>query len=130
LSLKLLPAVNQAVPREDGLKARGVECTRFDELEQAGFILGAPGLERDGGEVFGGEDAGGCAVHVSFHGFPQRFLNERSSGRQELDGPACYHDVFALHRAAPRLKILEDGLRADEQAARFWPVAPTAPPMA
>jgi hypothetical protein len=69
--------------------------------------------------VFGGEHAGGCAVHVSFHGFPQRFLHERSSGRQELDKPACDHDVFALHRPAPRLEVLEDGLRTDEAAARF-----------
>ena len=37
LSLELPPAVNEAVPRKDGLKAGAEERTGFDELEQAGL---------------------------------------------------------------------------------------------
>ena len=43
--------------RDDGLKAGGVEHAGLDKLQEAGFVLGAAGLKRDGGEVFGGENA-------------------------------------------------------------------------
>ena len=42
------------MPDEDGLEARGIKHASLDELEQAGFVLGTSGLERDGGEVVGG----------------------------------------------------------------------------
>ena len=42
----------------------------LDELEEAGFVLGAAGLERDGGEMFGGENAGWLAFHLFLHGLP------------------------------------------------------------
>ena len=42
-----------------------------------------------------------------------------ASNRQELNRPAADDDVFAFDRAAPRLEIIKNGLRADEQAPRL-----------
>ena len=83
--------------------------------------LARPVLERDSGKVFGGEDPGGCSVHVSGYSFLQRLFCQRSSGRQELNGPAADDDVFALHRASARLEVIEDAFRADQQIPRLWP---------
>lgn len=43
------------MPRDDALKARGVQRTGFDKLKQAGLVLGAVSLKRNRGEMFGGE---------------------------------------------------------------------------
>jgi hypothetical protein len=40
------------MPGEDAPKPGGVECAALDELEQAGFVLGASGLEGDSGGGF------------------------------------------------------------------------------
>jgi hypothetical protein len=88
LSFKLLPRVNQAMTGEDGLKARGLQRAGLDELEKARFVLGAPGLERDGGEVFRRKDTRQCPLHVFADRFPQRFsTNEVPGGRNRTGQP-------------------------------------------
>src|SRR3989442_10261355 len=53
LSFKFLPGVNEVVAGDDGLEARGIQRAGLDELQQAGFVLGASSLERDGRKMFG-----------------------------------------------------------------------------
>src|SRR5205823_14505647 len=84
LFFKALPRLPQSVPGEDGLKARAVERRSFEELEQAGLVLGAAGLERDGGQMFGGEDARGRASDILLDGLRQRFLDQRRVHRRRL----------------------------------------------
>ena len=48
----------------DGLESRGIQSAGFDKMEEAGFVLRPAGLQRDGGEVFGGENASGHASHI------------------------------------------------------------------
>ena len=67
---------------EDGLEVCSVERAGLNKLEETGFVLGAPRLERDGGEVFGSEDAGGCSVHIFLHSSMQRIFHQRSPRRQ------------------------------------------------
>jgi len=45
-----------------------VDGIGFDELKQAGFIFAASGLERDGREMFGGEDTRANAINVFLDG--------------------------------------------------------------
>ena len=52
------------MPGEDGPESRGIQRAGFEELEEAGFVLRPAGLQRDSGEVFGGEDARRGAFHV------------------------------------------------------------------
>src|SRR5439155_5234902 len=52
LSFKLAPLVKQSVPGKDGLETFSVENTSFDELNQTRLVLGASGLQRDGGQMF------------------------------------------------------------------------------
>jgi hypothetical protein len=44
------------------LGTRGVDCASLDELQQTGFVLGASGLEGNGDQVFGGQDAGAGSI--------------------------------------------------------------------
>src|SRR6266550_5516583 len=56
LSFELLPTLEEAVTRRNLAELPFVDGIGFDELKQAGFIFAASGLERDGREMFGGED--------------------------------------------------------------------------
>lgn len=69
LSFKLAPRVKETVSGKDVSKTRGVKRPGLDELEKPRFILGAPGLECDGGEVFGSEDTRRGSIHVFAQGF-------------------------------------------------------------
>src|SRR5262245_50196020 len=51
--------------------------------------------------------------------FVQRFVQQWRARWQELNGPACNHDVFALHRTTSGLQVIEDGLRTDDELARL-----------
>ena len=104
------------MPDEDGLETRGIQRAGFDELEEPGLVLGPSGLERDGREVFGGEDAGWRAIDIGFHGLREGLLPQRSGGREELDRPATDDDVFPLHRSTTCLEVIKNGLGADNQA--------------
>src|SRR5439155_1454231 len=119
LFFEALPGLLQSVPGEDGLKARGVERRAFDELEQASLVLGATGLERDGSQMLGGEDARGRAGDILLDGLRQRFLDQRIGGRKKLHRPSGDDDVFAVHVAATRLEVVKDGLRTRQQIPGF-----------
>jgi len=56
------------VPGENRLELFHVEDAGFDELEKAGFVLGATGLERDGGQMFRSEHARQCAFDIFLDG--------------------------------------------------------------
>ena len=95
---------------EDGLKTRGLQHAGLDELQQPGLVLGASGLERDGGQMFGGENPRGRAVHIPDHGFFQRLLHQRTGRRQELNRPARDDDVFTFNRATASGQIIVNAL--------------------
>jgi len=65
LSFKFVPGVKEAVPGEDRLKARGIQRPGLDELKQARFVLGAPGLESYGGEVLDGKNTRRRSVNAT-----------------------------------------------------------------
>ena len=117
LLLKPLPCVRQLVPGEEVLKLFCIQHARFNELQQAGFIFGASGLERNSREVLGGKDARGCASYVFFHSLGEGFRDERGWRGKELHWPAGNNDVFALHRRATGFEVIENGLRAGKQTA-------------
>jgi len=50
LLFKAAPRISKTVPNHDGLKPGRVERGGFNELEQAGLVLGASGLKCDGGD--------------------------------------------------------------------------------
>ncbi len=105
------------MPGNDVLEARRIKRAGFDELEQAGLIFRTPGLECDGGEMFGGENAGGCAGDIFFHRQGERLFDERAVRRKKLHRPAGEDDVFTFHRAAAGFEVIKNGLRADEKAS-------------
>jgi len=57
LTLKLLPRGAKVISRKNGLEAGAIERAGLDELEETGLVLGASGLQGNGGEVFGREDS-------------------------------------------------------------------------
>src|SRR5882672_9272493 len=84
LSLEFAPAVNEAVAVNEGLEAGRIQRAGFDELKQAGLVLGASCLKGNGREVFRREHADGCSFHVVLNRVSQRFFQERIAGGQEL----------------------------------------------
>jgi hypothetical protein len=64
LSFELIPAVEQPVTGHDLAELPFVDGIGFDELKNAGFIFAASGLQRDGGEVFGGKDTRADALNI------------------------------------------------------------------
>ena len=104
---------------EEGLETVGVEDAGFDELEQARLVFGAAHLQGDGREMFGGEDARGNVPDRQGDGFGQSLLHQRAGRWQKLHGPASDDDVFALHAAAARGEVIENGLWADEPGTRI-----------
>jgi hypothetical protein len=88
LSLEFAPAVNEAMAVNESLEAGRIQCAGFDELKQAGLVLGASSLEGNGREVFRREHVGGNSFHVVLNRVSQRFFQERIAGGQELNGPS------------------------------------------
>ena len=103
------------MPGKDGLKLRGVERARFDKLKQAGFVLGATGLERNRGQMFGGEHARGRADDILFDSLRQRLAGQWIGSGKELHRPAGDDDVFPLHFTTARLEVVKDRLRTGDQ---------------
>lgn len=109
------------MPGHDGLEPVGVERAGFDELQQPGLVLRPPGLEREGGEMFRGENARRSAFDIHLDGFREGFFRQRPGRRQELDGPAANDDIFTLHGAASGLQVIVDGPWADQEIPRIGP---------
>jgi hypothetical protein len=117
LSLKLPPTVNEVVPLQNSLEASRIERTLFDELEEAGFVLGASCLERDGCKVLGSEDADGHSFKIALYALLQCFFHQRRDGREELDRPATDDYIFALHCATSRYQMIEKRFWTDDELA-------------
>lgn len=64
------------MPLHDNLKPARIQGPGFDELEKAGLVLCASGLQGDGGQMLGGEYASGLSIHVPFDRFGQGFLDQ------------------------------------------------------
>ncbi len=94
------------------LKPREIQRVGFDELQDTGLIFGASRLQRDSGEMFGGEDTRGSSFHVFRSSFRERFLHKGVARRKKLNRPSCDDDILALHRAPLRTQIFKDCLRS------------------
>ncbi len=62
----------------------GIEGAGFNELEEPGFVLGPPCLERYRGEVFRSDDARRSAFDIRFARLGQCLFYQRTCSR--LDG--------------------------------------------
>src|SRR5438552_17975477 len=100
--------------RENGLKLFGIQCAGFNELEQPSFVFCATGLERNRGQMYGGENVRGHAIDVNRHGIAQRFFEQQASSWKELHRPISDNDEFVLHRAAAGFEIIENRFEANE----------------
>src|SRR5437867_7043465 len=106
LFFKTFPHVDQTVPGDDGLKTFGVQRAGFNELEKPGFVFRAAGLERDRGQMFGGEDLRGRAGDVNRYSIAQCFFEQRASRRKKLHWPVSNDDELALHSATAGCEVI------------------------
>ncbi len=67
----------------------------FDKHDQASVILGAPGLQCDGHEVFGRHHPRGQSIGLPRDRFPHRLSQERIARGEELHRPTFDIGCFA-----------------------------------
>jgi hypothetical protein len=94
LSLEPLPLASEFMARNDFVKLLPIERARFDELEDARFVLGPACLQGDCRDVLGGKYVRGSTLHISLSRLGQRFFGERVPGRKELNRPTGNDNVL------------------------------------
>ena len=92
-----------------------VNGTGFNEVKHARFIFVASGLQRNGGEVLGGEDPRANAINISLYSLSQSFFEQRTLAWKKLNGPTGNQHVLALRRATFRLQVVVNRFGTDSE---------------
>ena len=102
---------------EDSVELVRIKDSGFDELEDAGEILGATELKREGDQVLGSHDPGGDGINLGFDGPRERLFAQGVAGGKELDLPAFNDDVFPFDRPAAGGEILVNRGKGEQGTA-------------
>ena len=104
------------MPLQNAVEFVHIERAAFDELEDAGEVLGAARLQRDGGQVFCRHHACSHAFKVRFQRLRQGFLHQGIAGRQKLHRPGGDNDVFLFRLVTARGEIIVNRGERKERA--------------
>ena len=95
------------MPLEDGVELARVQNSGFNELLDAGEILGASGSQGYAGQMLGGDHLGADAFHFGLDGLLERFLVQSVAGREKLHRPSFNNQVLLLGFVAARSEVLQ-----------------------